>query len=221
MLNPVLTKFATSALYPIGPWELKKLPPDPRQSKWEPYTNFTRMVTRHPDRNTTWHPQRTRWGSPWPGGTTGVKQSALGVQSPGRGWAGRREVPLEWRRAVGVEPGAWRLWASAACEEERERLPWLGAGAGVPSSPSWGCKAGYPVGKETCEAVGACGGDATAGKRRGCARWGQLSRGRASGCCGWSIQIRCRCRSASQPRRLLRPRQRGISPLRPQCCRGL
>lgn len=41
MLNPVLTKFATSAFESIGPCELKKLPPDPRQNKWEPYTNFT------------------------------------------------------------------------------------------------------------------------------------------------------------------------------------
>lgn len=146
-------------------------------------------------------------------------RSALGAQSPGHGWAGRQEAPLEWRRAVAGEPGAWRLWGSAACEEERERSPWLGVGAGVPSSPSWGCKAGCPAGKETCEAVGACGDDATAARRRGCARWGRLNRDHASGCCGWSIRIRCRCQSASH--RLRHPRRRGISPLHPQCCPAL
>lgn len=150
-----------------------------------------------------------------------MKQSALGEQNPGRGWAEHQGVPLEWRRVAGVEPGAWRLWASAACEEERERSPWLGAGAEGPSSPSWGCTSGYPAGKETCEAVGACGDDATAGRRRGCARWGQLNRGRASGCCGWSIRIRCHYRSESQPRRLLHPHPRGISLRRPRCCRDL
>lgn len=150
-----------------------------------------------------------------------MTQSALGVQSPGHGWAGRREAPLEWRRGAGVEPGAWRLWASAACEEERERSPWPGEGAGGPSSPSWGCKAGYLAGRETCGAAGACGDDASAGRRRGCARWGRLNRGRVSGCCGWSILIRCRCQSVNQPRRLLHPRQRGISPLHPRCFRDL
>ncbi len=218
MLNPVLTKFSTSAFESIGSCELKKLPPDPRQNKWEPYTNFTWMVTEHPGRKATWHPQRTRWGFPWPGGTTAAMQSALGVRSPGHGWVERLEALLEWRRGAGVEPGAWGLWASAACEEERERLPWLGAGAGVPSSPSWGCKAGCPAGRETCGAAGACGDDASAGRRRGCARWGRLNRGHASGCCGWSILIRCRCQSASRLRRL---RQRGISPRHPRCCQDL
>ena len=33
----------------------------------------------------TWHPQRTHWGCPWPGGRTGVTQSALGEQRPGHG----------------------------------------------------------------------------------------------------------------------------------------
>lgn len=145
-------------------------------------------------------------------------QSALGVQSPGHGWVGPQEAPLEWRKGAGVERGAWGLWASAACEEERERLPWPGAGAGVPSSPSWGCKAGYPEGKETCGAAGACGDDASAGMMRGCARWGRLNRGHASSCCGWSILIRCRCRSESH---LPRPRQRGISPLHQRCCQDL
>lgn len=148
-------------------------------------------------------------------------QSALGVLSPGHGWAGRQEVPLEWRREAEVKPGAWGLQAAAACEEEHERLPWPGAGAGAPSSPSWGCKAGYLVGRETCGVVGACGDDVSAGRRRGCAHWGQQNRGRAASCCEWSILIRCRCRSASQPRHLLHPRQREISPLHPRCCRDL
>lgn len=150
-----------------------------------------------------------------------MMQSALGVRSPGHGWAGRRGAPLEWRRGAGVEPDAWGPWPSAVREEERERSPWPGVGAGVPSSPSWGCKAGCPVGRETCGVAGACGDDASAGRRRGCARWERLNRGRASGCCGWSIRIHCRCRSANRPRHLLRPRRRGISPLRPRCCRDL
>lgn len=81
MLNPVLTKFATKALHPTGPWELKELPPDPG----------SRTLTSHewslitPTEKTTWHPQRTRWGFPWPGGTTGATRSALGVQRPGHG----------------------------------------------------------------------------------------------------------------------------------------
>lgn len=150
-----------------------------------------------------------------------MKQSARGVQRLGRGWVGLQEVHPEWRRAVVVEPGAWLLWPSAVGEEECEQLPWLGVDAGVPSSPSWGCTAGYPVGKETCVAAVAYGGDVIAGRRRGCAHWGQLSHGHASGYCGWSIPIRYHCRSVSQPRHLLHLHQRGIYHLRPQCCQDL
>lgn len=150
-----------------------------------------------------------------------MMQSALGVRSPGHEWAGRQEAPQVWRRGAVVAPGAWGLSVAAACVGERERSPWLGVGAGVPSSPSWGCKAGCLAGRETCGGVGACGDDVSAGRRRGCARWGRPNRGRASGCCGWSILIRFRCRSVSHPHRLLLPRQRGTSPLLPRCCRGL
>lgn len=134
---------------------------------------------------------------------------------------GRQEVPPEWWRGAGVEQGAWELWTAAVREEERERLPWPGVGAGVPSSPSWGCKAGYLAGRGTCGAAGACGDDVSAGRRRGCARWGRLNHGHASGCCEWSILIHCRCQSESRPLQLLHPRQRGISLLRRRCCRGL
>lgn len=122
---------------------------------------------------------------------------------------------------AGVTLGAWGLSVAAVRVEERERSPWQGVDAGVPSSPSWGCKAGCPAGRETCGAAGVCGDDGSAGTRRGCARWGRPNRGRASGCCGWSIPIRFRCPSASQLRRLRRLRQRGTSPLHPRCCRGL
>lgn len=118
-----------------------------------------------------------------------------------------------------VEPGAWQ-WASAAGAGECERPPWPDVGAGVPSSPSWGCRAEYQVGRETSGAAGACGGDAIAARRRGYARWEQLNRGHASGCCGWSILIRYRCRSASLLLLLLQL-LRGTYPLRPQCCRDL
>lgn len=148
-------------------------------------------------------------------------QSALGVPSQGHGWVVHREVPPEWRKGAEVKLDAWKVWAAAACEGGHERPPWPGVGAGAPSLPSWGCKAGCPAGRGTCGAAGACGGGASAGRRRGCARWGQRNRGRAAGCCGWSTPIRYRCRSVSQPRHLLRPRRRGISPLRPQCCRDL
>lgn len=106
IFNPVSPNFITSALNPICTCELNKLPPDPRQNKWEPYTNFTWMVTQHHNTDTTWHPRRTRWGSPWPGGRTGVKQSALGAQSPGHEWVEPQEVPQELKRGVGVAPGA-------------------------------------------------------------------------------------------------------------------
>lgn len=120
-----------------------------------------------------------------------------------------------------VTQGAWELPPSAACAEGRGRLPWPGVDAGVPSSPSWGCTAGFPAGRGTCGAVGVCGDDASVGRRRGCARWGRLNRGRASDCCASSTQTRCRCRSASRPRHLLHHRRTGISPLRPQCYQGL
>lgn len=42
MFNPVLTKFVTSALNPIGPCELRQLPPDPRQK-----TSGNRTLTSH------------------------------------------------------------------------------------------------------------------------------------------------------------------------------
>lgn len=148
-------------------------------------------------------------------------QSARGVRSPGRGLAGRPEVLLEWSRAVGLELGAWRAWGAAARGGERVRPPLLGAHAGAPSSPSLGCRAGCPAGRGKCGAAVACGDDASAGRRRGCARWGRPNRGRASGCCAWSTPIRYRCRSESQPRQLLHPHQRGISPLRPLCCQDL
>lgn len=170
---------------------------------------------------TTSHPQRTRWGFPWPGGRTAVMQSARGVLSPGRGWVGRQEAPLEWRRAAGVELGALEVWGVAAREKERVQLPLLGVGAGVPSSPSWGCKVGYLGGRGKCGAAGAYGDDASAGRRRGCARWGQLNRGHASGCYVWSTPIRCRCQSESQRHHLLHPHQTGISPPHPRCCRDL
>lgn len=48
-------------------------------------------------------------------------------------WAGRQEVPPAWKMEVGVEPGAWRLWAAAVREGARVRLPWQGVGAVVPS----------------------------------------------------------------------------------------
>ena len=151
---------------------------------------------------------------------TGVRPSALAVPSRGHGWAGRREVPPEWRKGAEVKLGAW-LWAFAAGEGERERLPWPRAGAAAPSSPSWGCRAGCPAGRETCGGVGGYGDDASAGRRRGCAHWAQHC-GLAAGCCGWSTLIRCRCLSASRPRHhLLLHRQREISPLHPQCCRDL
>lgn len=167
----------------------------------------------------TLHPQRTHWDCPWPGGTTGAKQSARGARSPDHEWAGLQGALLEWRRVVVVELGAW-LWAAAAGEGECEWPPWPDVGAGVPSSPSWGCTAEYQVDTETSEEAGACGGDAIAVRRRGYARWEQLNHGHASGCCGWSTLIHYRCQNASLlllPLHLLR----GIYHLRPQCCQDL
>lgn len=148
-------------------------------------------------------------------------QSAREVRTPGHGWVGRQEDPLEWRRAAGVELDAWRVWGAAACAGERVQPPLLGVGAGVPSSPSWGCKAGCLAGRGKCGAAGGYGDDVSAGRRHGCARWGRLNRGHASGCYVWSTPIRCRCLSESQPRHLLQPHQRGISPLHPQCSQDL
>lgn len=149
-----------------------------------------------------------------------MTQSAPGVRNPGHAWGEHQGVPREWRRAVGVMRGAWQPTVSAARAEGRGRLR-PGVDAGVPSSPSWGCKAGFLAGRGTCGADGACGGDVSAGRRRGCARWGRPTRGRASDCCVWSIPIRCRCQSGSPPRRLQHHHQRGISPRHPQCCQDL
>lgn len=148
-------------------------------------------------------------------------QSALGARSQGHEWAGLREAPPGWRKGAGAERDAWAPWASVVGEGECEPWPWLGVGAGGPSSPSWGCTAGCRGGTATCAAPGACGGGATAGWKRGCARWGRPSRGRASGCCGWSTRIHCRYRTASLPRRLRLLRPRATSPLHPRCCQDL
>lgn len=133
---------------------------------------------------------------------------------------GRQEAPRGWRTGAGAERGAWRLWAAAVGGEERELSPWPGGDAGEPSSPSWGCRAGCLGGRGTCGGAGACGDDVSAGRRRGCARWGRPSRDRVSSCYEWSIRIRCHCPNASLPLRLLHPHQMGTSP-RPPCCRGL
>lgn len=149
---------------------------------------------------------------------TGAKQSAQGARSPGREWAGLQEAHPVWRRVVAVELDAW-LWASAAGEGECGWPPWPDVDAGVPSSPSWGCTAEYQVDTETSEEAGACGGDATAVRRHGYARWERLNRGHASGCCGSSILIHYRCRNAS----LLLPLRplRGIYHHRRRCCQDL